>query len=339
VGNETGSPLNGNRDSRADASSVGQTGNVSRSTSMGGAAKVFREFKWGLLTLFLLMVVVIGLVYDGGSKKKKGSDTPKIAEREQPEINLDEAPTNLPPPTFQPPAVNDVANTLPTGPAVVMRDAGPTIPANEPPDRRVVTTPPAVPTDVAPRVTVVPEKAPPEKTYVVKPGDTLTKIATNMLPGKGGLKAILAANKDVLPDPHRLKVGMTLKIPNGVPAPAEPRAAGKPDVLVPNDAKNEYVVQSGDTLERIARKLFNDGRKWREIYEWNREQLSDPGRLREGQVLKIKALASSPRAGAARAEVVEEPKEPTRMAETVTLPEPAEEPQIEVMNASSAQFP
>jgi hypothetical protein len=47
-------------------------------------------------------------------------------------------------------------------------------------------------------------------------------------------------------------------------------------------------VQGGDTLERIARKLFNDGRKWRDLFEWNRDQLSDPGRLRQGQVLRIK---------------------------------------------------
>ncbi|MGD0093175.1 MAG: hypothetical protein ABSE73_24950, partial [Planctomycetota bacterium] len=55
-------------------SGVGQTANIGRATSFGGgAAKVFREFKWGLLALFLLMAVVIGLVYDGGRKKKNAT--------------------------------------------------------------------------------------------------------------------------------------------------------------------------------------------------------------------------------------------------------------------------
>ena len=52
------------------------------------------------------------------------------------------------------------------------------------------------------------------------------------------------------------------------------------------------MVQNGDTLEKIARKVLNDGRKWRELYEWNRDQLPDPGRLRVGQVLKVKESAA-----------------------------------------------
>ena len=41
-----------------------------------------------------------------------------------------------------------------------------------------------------------------------------------------------------------------------------------------------------------ARKVLNDGRKWRELYEWNRDQLPEPGRLRVGQVLKVKESAA-----------------------------------------------
>src|SRR4029079_10763611 len=54
-----------------DFSGVAQTANLGNSTSVSsGAAKIFREFKWGLLTLFILMAVVIGLVYDGGRGQK-----------------------------------------------------------------------------------------------------------------------------------------------------------------------------------------------------------------------------------------------------------------------------
>ena len=57
-----------------------QAGMGSKPTSGNGAAKVFKEFKWGLLTLFLLMAVVIGLVYDGGKKKVNTTGVKPIAE-------------------------------------------------------------------------------------------------------------------------------------------------------------------------------------------------------------------------------------------------------------------
>ena len=86
-------------------SSVGQTGNVGSSTSVAsGAAKVFKEFKWGLLTLFLLMVVVIGLVYDGGRKKKLAESDPSKA-APTPDVNVDSAPDSAtPPPSAATPA-------------------------------------------------------------------------------------------------------------------------------------------------------------------------------------------------------------------------------------------
>jgi LysM repeat protein len=336
VANDTGTPLNSLRDSRADASGVGQTGSLNRSTTTGGAGKVFREFKWGLLTLFLLMVVVIGLVYDGG-KKKKASETPKLAEHDKTEINLDDAPA---PPALQPPTPADITprptDARPAGYRNDMAEAGPGLGDVRPPAVHADPLPPARP-------------ATPEKTYVVKPGDTLSRIASTLLPGKGGLKAILDANKDVLPDPHRLKPSMTLKIPAAIPVVADktdktdktdPRGALKAESTLA-DSKKEYTVQGGDTLERIARKLFNDGRKWREIYEWNRDQLSDPSRLREGQVLRIKQLADKPHSGAARTDAEESKADSSgkKVAETVSLPVLTDEPQVEIMNSSSAQFP
>lgn len=49
----------------------------------------------------------------------------------------------------------------------------------------------------------------------------------------------------------------------------------------------EYVVKPGDTLSRIASKVYNDSRKWDIIYEANRSTLSRPESVRVGQVLMI----------------------------------------------------
>jgi nucleoid-associated protein YgaU len=341
VSNENAAPGAINPESQG-ASSVGQTGNVGSSTSTGsGAAKVFKEFKWGLLTLFLLMVVVIGLVYDGGRKKRLAENDPAKSTA-TPEINLDSPDASMPPGSVTPlPSVPDQPVPPATGSHNNTAPVIDTTPeSTPPPPPSPVTSQPTpglgephpTPKAAKPEIThPAPAPAPShdnndthapggEKTYVVQNGDTLTKIASSQLPGKGSVKAILAANKDVLSDPNKLKVGMKLKIP----AMAEDSKTAKPAVSVktaekksekaeksekseksektektemvkapdaPKEAE-EYVVQSGDTLEKIARKVLNDGRKWRELYEWNRDQLPDPGRLRVGQVLKVKEAAA-----------------------------------------------
>jgi nucleoid-associated protein YgaU len=48
-----------------------------------------------------------------------------------------------------------------------------------------------------------------------------------------------------------------------------------------------YTVQPGDTLSLIARQIYGDAQLWPIIFEANQDILSDPGRLRPGQVLKI----------------------------------------------------
>src|SRR3982750_2938086 len=105
VGNDSVSGAGGGMSSQTNASAVAQTANIGRSTSVtSGAAKVFREFKWGLLTLFLLMVVVIGLVYDGGRKKKPlESDAAQKGEDRIAQAGLDTGPEpGLPPVTSTP---------------------------------------------------------------------------------------------------------------------------------------------------------------------------------------------------------------------------------------------
>ena len=51
------------------------------------------------------------------------------------------------------------------------------------------------------------------KTYTVKAGDTLGKIAEKLLGDADKWKEIYEANQDVIKDPNVIRVGMELEIP------------------------------------------------------------------------------------------------------------------------------
>jgi nucleoid-associated protein YgaU len=48
-----------------------------------------------------------------------------------------------------------------------------------------------------------------------------------------------------------------------------------------------YTVKSGDTLSAIAKQHLGDANAYNRIFEANRDQLSDPDKIKPGQVLKI----------------------------------------------------
>jgi len=50
-----------------------------------------------------------------------------------------------------------------------------------------------------------------------------------------------------------------------------------------------YTVKSGDTLSKIAKDHLGDANAYNAIFEANRDQLSDPDKIKPGQVLKIPA--------------------------------------------------
>lgn len=59
---------------------------------------------------------------------------------------------------------------------------------------------------------------------------------------------------------------------------AQPVAAAGPEI---------YKVRSGDTLSKIAQRVYNDGSKWKVIYDANRDTLRNPQDLKLGQPLRI----------------------------------------------------
>ncbi len=64
------------------------------------------------------------------------------------------------------------------------------------------------------------------------------------------------------------------------------------------ERQSTYVVQRGDTLEKIAERLLGDKAQWKTIHEANRDLIPDPGKLYPGQVLIIPGM-EAPRGSAA----------------------------------------
>ena len=52
-----------------------------------------------------------------------------------------------------------------------------------------------------------------ERTYTVKPGDTLSRIAKEMYGNANEYQKIFDANRDQLSDPNQIRPGQQLKIP------------------------------------------------------------------------------------------------------------------------------
>jgi LysM repeat protein len=48
-----------------------------------------------------------------------------------------------------------------------------------------------------------------------------------------------------------------------------------------------YTVQAGDTLSKISQEIYGNPGQYMKIFEANKDQLSDPNKIRTGQVLKI----------------------------------------------------
>jgi nucleoid-associated protein YgaU len=52
-------------------------------------------------------------------------------------------------------------------------------------------------------------------------------------------------------------------------------------------AETTYTVKPGDTLSKIAKEKLGNANAYREIFNANKDQLSDPDKITPGQVLKI----------------------------------------------------
>lgn len=67
----------------------------------------------------------------------------------------------------------------------------------------------------------------------------------------------------------------------------EPKPVEPPPVDPAYDATQWYEVVAGDTLSKIAKKYYGDPDLYPTIFDANRDQLTDPNKIKVGQKLRI----------------------------------------------------
>jgi LysM repeat protein len=92
-------------------------------------------------------------------------------------------------------------------------------------------------------------------------------------------------------DPKLIIDGMSLPI-NFKPATPEaeyPKITEpvKVPVVDKNPKTEEYTVQKGDTLTKIAKMVFKNGNRWQEIYDINKEVIANPNKIGVGMKIQI----------------------------------------------------
>lgn len=72
--------------------------------------------------------------------------------------------------------------------------------------------------------------------------------------------------------------------------PIEQAAAKLPELI-------RFSVKAGQTLHQVAQEVLGDGRRWREIYEANKNKIPDPNNVRAGTELEFpqERVAKSPK--------------------------------------------
>jgi nucleoid-associated protein YgaU len=53
------------------------------------------------------------------------------------------------------------------------------------------------------------------------------------------------------------------------------------------DQGQSYTVQSGDSLSKIAKRVYGDANKWHTIFDANRDKINNPDLIHPGQVLTL----------------------------------------------------
>jgi nucleoid-associated protein YgaU len=121
--------------------------------------------------------------------------------------------------------------------------------------------------------------------YTVQKGDSLWKISENFY--NSGYNWVDIASENNLSNPNAIETGQELTIPN-VEAKQETIAVlpetGMGEVI----EQDQYTVQKGDWLSKIALRAYGDMFAWEKIYEANKELIgSSPDLIEEGMVLTI----------------------------------------------------
>ena len=120
--------------------------------------------------------------------------------------------------------------------------------------------------------------------HTVRPGESLSSICHQFYGDV--LRVSELARFNNIADPDVVRAGRKLRIP-------------KADALARDDRSNPaassggadrsrtYTIKRGDSLSVVAQRLLHSAGRWRQLYELNRNVISDPDTLQVGTVIKI----------------------------------------------------
>lgn len=220
-----------------------------------------------------MVLVWIGVYWMWPSSSQE--TTPRIT-FEQPlaEPNLNAvAPTTIPPPAHQPTIITQ------TDPSSTQNQTAPA---------------PAVQSNQPQLI------APEYFEHIVQPNERMQSIAAKYFQSGEDWPIIARANPFV--DPQKLKIGMVLRIPKD-PGNIQGKVIGRntpPGVIESHTGAQhtliEYVVRPGDSLSKIAQRIYGSSRHARYIFDSNRDKLKSIDDISVGQLLKLPPLpdADSP---------------------------------------------
>lgn len=121
------------------------------------------------------------------------------------------------------------------------------------------------------------------------------KEGKELCPGVSVEKILEGGSRVILSAPEGRKVLKRGESLSGVPQkpeaiiyekrPAKEEAAALPEK---EEVKaKEYTVEKDDSLWKIAQKEYGDGNKWKKIYEYNKDKIKNPSKLKPGLIILI----------------------------------------------------
>jgi len=122
------------------------------------------------------------------------------------------------------------------------------------------------------------------ESIVVVKGDSLWKIAVRVY--NDGYKWTEIAKANNLENPGILLIGQKLIIPKIESVAINNDGKGE-SIGVVDQEQIDYVVVRGDSLWKIAVRVYNDGYKWTKIWQDNRNKLNSPDELEIGMKLVV----------------------------------------------------
>jgi nucleoid-associated protein YgaU len=147
------------------------------------------------------------------------------------------------------------------------------------------------------------------RTYVAQSNDTLTSIARKTLgtDSMDAVRAIFELNKDQLKDMDSIHAGQELRIParpgsaptapptassartgNDRQAGETPGGAEKPQPKpAAKSRQRQHTVKPGESYSRIAEQYLGDPKRWREVYEANKNRYPNADALPQGATIVI----------------------------------------------------